>query len=180
MNNLTNTQRLTISGIIMALYIVVMVVTQGFAFGQYQVRIATSLYGLSALFPFSILSFGFANLISNTIMGGLGIVDSIGGFCVGILTTAIIAFGKKRGLGNWIVIPAITLVPGLIVPAWLSMLLHIPYLVLVSSIIVGQFICGVTSFFLVNALERVLPVSLIGKRNLTSESMESRVSYEQR
>lgn len=46
-----------------------MMVTQGFAFGQYQVRIATALYGLAALFPFSILAFGFGNLISNLIMG---------------------------------------------------------------------------------------------------------------
>ena len=38
------------------MYIVIMMMTQGFAFGQYQVRIATALYGLAALFPFSVLA----------------------------------------------------------------------------------------------------------------------------
>ena len=48
----TKTQKLTISAICIALYLVVMLCTQSFAFGQYQVRIATALYGLSYIFPF--------------------------------------------------------------------------------------------------------------------------------
>lgn len=58
MKNLTKTQKLTISALCMALYLVVMMCTQSFAFGQYQVRIATALYGLSAIFPFLIIPFG--------------------------------------------------------------------------------------------------------------------------
>ena len=42
----TKTQKLTIGAICIALYIVVMFCTQSFAFGQYQIRIATALYGL--------------------------------------------------------------------------------------------------------------------------------------
>ena len=45
MKNLTKTQKLTISALCTALYLVVMMCTQSFAFGQYQVRIATTLYG---------------------------------------------------------------------------------------------------------------------------------------
>lgn len=52
MKRYTQTQKLTIAGICIALYIAVMMCTQTFAFGQYQVRIATAMYGLSAIFPF--------------------------------------------------------------------------------------------------------------------------------
>ncbi|WP_251442900.1 QueT transporter family protein [Veillonella intestinalis] len=154
MNTLSTTKKLTISGLCLALYIVIMMVTQGFAFGQYQVRIATALYGLAALFPFSILAFGFGNLISNLIMGGLGPIDAIGGCIVGLVTTSGIVLGKRMGLGNWIVIPFITLVPSLVVPLWLSPILGVPYVVLVSSLLVGQGISAVVSFFIVNGLER--------------------------
>ena len=76
MKNLTKTQKLTISALCMALYLVVMMCTQSFAFGQYQVRIATALYGLSAIFPFLIIPFGLVNVLANTLMGGLGPLDT--------------------------------------------------------------------------------------------------------
>ena len=148
MKSLSN-QKLVFSALCIALYIVVMICTQSFAFGQYQIRIATALYGLSAIFPFLILPFGLANVVSNTVMGGLGLPDIIGGFIVGIVTTSII------GCGNWIIWAAVTFVPGLGVPVWLSVLLDIPYLVLASSLLIGQCICGIASVMLVTALERV-------------------------
>lgn len=154
MNTLSTTKKLTISGLCLAMYIVIMMLTQGFAFGQYQVRIATALYGLAALFPFSVLAFGIGNLVSNLLMGGLGPIDAIGGCLVGLMTAGGIAYGKKRGLGNWILIPFITLVPSLVVPLWLAPILNLPYLLLVSSLLVGQGISAVVSFFIVNGLER--------------------------
>ena len=51
MKNLSKTQKLTFSGAVMAVYIVVMYITQSFAFGQYQVRIATAIYSTAYLFP---------------------------------------------------------------------------------------------------------------------------------
>lgn len=147
--------KLTISGIYIALFLVVMLCTQSFAFGQYQIRIATALYGLSALFPFLIIPSCVANVLSNTLMGGLGILDIVGGGIVGLLTTGIIVFGKKKGWGNWIVFLAVTFIPGLLVPLWLSLLLNIPYWALASSILVGQAICGISSVLLVGALEKV-------------------------
>ena len=95
----TKTQKLTISAVCIALYLVVMLCTQSFAFGQYQVRIATALYGLSYIFPFLVVPFGIANVISNLLMGGLGPVDAIGGFIMGVLTSGVIALGKRYGLG---------------------------------------------------------------------------------
>ena len=147
--------KLTLSGIYIAMYIVVMFCTQSFAFGQYQIRIATALYGLSALFPFLIIPSAIANMLSNILMGGLGILDIVGGGFAGLLTAGIIAYGKKQGWGNWIVFLAVTFVPGLLVPLWLSYILHIPYWVLASTILVGQAICGVSSFLLVGALEKI-------------------------
>ena len=156
MKQFNNTQRLTISAISIAMYLALMIGTQGFAFGQYQVRIATALYGLSAIFPFTIPAFTIANFVSNTVMGGFGLVDSIGGAIVGLLTTGLIVLAKRQGLGNWVLIPIITFVPGLIVPIWLTYFLPVPYWVLVSSLVVGQFVCGVVSYFLINALEKVV------------------------
>ena len=156
MKQFNNTQRLTISAISIAMYLALMIGTQGFAFGQYQVRIATALYGLSAIFPFTIPAFSIANCVSNTVMGGFGLVDSIGGAIVGLLTTGLIVLAKRQGLGNWVLIPIITFVPGLIVPIWLTYFLPVPYWVLVSSLVVGQFVCGVVSYFLINALEKVV------------------------
>ena len=156
MKQFNYTQRLTISAISIAMYLALMIGTQGFAFGQYQVRIATALYGLSAIFPFTIPAFSIANFVSNTVMGGFGLVDSIGGAIVGLLTTGLIVLAKRQGLGNWVLIPIITFVPGLIVPIWLTYFLPVPYWVLVSSLVVGQFVCGVVSYFLINALEKVV------------------------
>lgn len=156
MKQFNNTQRLTISAISIAMYLALMIGTQGFAFGQYQVRIATALYGLSAIFPFTIPAFSIANFVSNTVMGGFGLVDAIGGAIVGLLTTGLIVLAKRQGLGNWVLIPIITFVPGLIVPIWLTYFLPVPYWVLVSSLVVGQFVCGVVSYFLINALEKVV------------------------
>jgi len=126
MKNLTKTQKLTISALCMALYLVVMMCTQSFAFGQYQVRIATALYGLSAIFPFLIIPFGLVNVLANTLMGGLGPLDMLGGGLVGIMTSLTIVYAKRHDLGNWAVMLAITLIPGLGVPVWLSVLLDLP------------------------------------------------------
>ena len=63
------------------------------------------------------------------------------------------SFPKR--MDNWIIWAAVTFVPGLGVPVWLSVLLDIPYLVLASSLLIGQCICGIASVMLVTALERV-------------------------
>ena len=98
--NLSTTQKLTLSALVMALYVVVMFFTQSFAFGQYQVRIATAIYAMAGLYPFLILPLALANLLSNLVMGGLGPLDMIGGFCVGLLTTTLIVLVKKYNLSN--------------------------------------------------------------------------------
>ena len=150
----TKTRKLTISALCIAIYVVVMMCTQSFAFGQYQIRIATSLYALSAIFPFLIVPFGLPNFVSNSIMGGLGLLDMLGGALVGIATSAAIVWLKSKDLPNYLIAVAITLIPGLAVPVWLSLLLGIPYWVLVSSIILGQLVSGIVGAAFVTALEK--------------------------
>ena len=52
-----------------------------------------------------------------------------------------------------------TLVPGLGVPLWLSALLQVPYVLLASSLLVGQFVSGLAGLALVDALEHT-PVGM--------------------
>jgi uncharacterized membrane protein len=99
----TKTRKLTISALCIALYVVVMMCTQSFAFGQYQIRIATALYALSAIFPFLVVPFGLANFVSNSIMGGLGPLDMLGGALVGIATSAAIVWLKSKDLPNYLI-----------------------------------------------------------------------------
>mgnify|MGYP001561181723 FL=1 len=61
------TKELTIAALVMAMYIVIMYLTQGFSFGPYQIRMATSLYALGYIYPFLIVPMGVANLLSNTL-----------------------------------------------------------------------------------------------------------------
>jgi len=151
---LSKTRKLTISALCIALYVVIMIYTQSFAFGQYQIRIATALYGLSAIFPFLSVPLGLANLISNSFMGGLGPLDMIGGTLVGFTTCSAIALAKKHNLPNVVIALLIILIPGLAVPIWLSVLLNIPYLVLAPSLLVGQIVPGIVGGVMVTALEK--------------------------
>lgn len=154
--NMSKAQKLTFSAMIMALYIVVLYFTQSFSFGAYQIRIATSLYGLSYLFPFLVLPLGFANFIANFLFGGLGLLDWFGGCFVGIIVTAIIVLIRRKDWSRWLMILPIILVPGLGVSSYLSYLLHVPYSVLATSLCIGQSVPAVCGVVLVNVLQRAL------------------------
>jgi len=147
----SNVRKLTISAIVIALYVVIMFFTQSFAFGQYQIRIATSIYSLASIYPFLIIPMGIANLFSNTVMGGLGPLDAIGGFIVGILTATGCYFLRKINV-VLVAIP-ILFIPTLLVPIWLSYLLHVPYGILVLSIGIGQILPSILGVLIVKYLE---------------------------
>lgn len=149
-------RKVAISGIFMASYIALMFFTQSFSFGQYQIRIATSLYALSSLFPFLILPSGLANALSNTLMGGLGIADIIGGLVVGLLTSSSIVLIRKLNLPRFLIIFPIIFIPGLGVPLYLHILLDLPYWVLATSVIIGQIIPAFIGYLLVITLEKRL------------------------
>lgn len=157
-------QKISIAALCMAGYVVVMLYTQSFAFGQYQIRIATAIYGLSALFPFLVIPLGLANFISNMLMGGLGPLDMIGGALVGFSTCAAIAWTQARKWPVWTIAIFITLIPGLVVPIWLSMLIAVPYMVLMPLLVVGQIVPGIVGAVLVSALSKVGQTGVVADR----------------
>ena len=154
--NMSKIQKLTVSAMVMALYVVVLYFTQSFSFGAYQIRIATALYALAYLFPFLVLPLGFANFIANFLFGGLGLLDWFGGCFVGIIVTAIIVLIRRKGWSRWLMILPIILVPGLGVSSYLSYLLHVPYSVLATSLCIGQSVPAICGVVLVNVLQRAL------------------------
>lgn len=155
MKNMNKTQKIAFSGVVMAIYIVVMYLTQSFAFGQYQIRIATAIYSVAYLFAFLVVPLGLSNLLANMVMGGLGFFDIVGGGIVGLLTAGCCALIRRLKLNEWFLVIPITLIPGLGVSAWLSYLLRVPYWTMAASLLVGQFISGVCGVLLVKALKRI-------------------------
>ena len=155
MKKLSNTQKLTFSALVMALYVVIMYFTQSFAFGQYQVRIATAIYALAYLFPFLVVPLGLSNLVANMIMGGLGVFDIVGGGLVGLLTAGCCALIGRKRLSPWLAAIPITLIPALGVSLWLSGILGVPYWTLAVSLLVGQAICGALGAVLIRSLRIV-------------------------
>lgn len=150
---MSKTRKLTISAIVIALYVVIMVITQSFAFGAVQIRLATSLYALSYIFPFLVLPLGLSNLLSNMLLGGLSIFDIVGGGLVGILTALLVYGVRKYKLNTYLTILPIIFIPGLIVPIWLSMILHVPYSSLAISLCLGQVIPAILGSILINLLK---------------------------
>ena len=155
MKNFNKTQKLCISGAVMAIYIVLMYMTQSFAFAQFQVRIATAVYSVAYLFPFLVVPLGLANLLSNMLMGGLGFFDIVGGGLVGLLTAGCCAWLGRRRCSPALTALPVTFIPALGVATWLSWLLGLPYAVMAGSLLVGQAISGAAWAMLLCALCRV-------------------------
>jgi len=130
-----------------------MFLTQGFAFGPYQIRIATALYALSYPFPFLVVPLALANSMSN-VLGGLGVLDIVGGLIVGLITGGAVALVAKLRLPSLLTILPVVLGPALIVPIWLSVITGLPYLALVVNIALGQIIPAVVGYFLIRAISK--------------------------
>ena len=132
-------RKLAFSGMTIAVYVVLMYLTQSISFGTYQIRIATALYALSWPFPF------LANMLSNLLFGGMGILDIAGGFLIGIMTTLTINLIKRSRLPRAFIALPILLIPGLGAPIWISRILGVPYGPLALSVTIGQAVpalCG--------------------------------------
>lgn len=151
--NLNLLTKILLSCTTILLYIGIMYLTQSFSFGKYQVRIATSLYIFSYFYSFLICPLALANLISNALMGGLGILDMVGGFAVGLLTTYTITLIQKNQYNYlWTALP-IVIIPGLGVAIWLSPLLDIPYFPLAVSISIGQIVPATAATLLIDMVK---------------------------
>ena len=153
---LTSTQKLAVSGLVMAVYIVVMYFTQSFAFGAYQIRIATALYALAWIHPFLALPLSLANCLSNMLMGGLGIFDTLGGVIVGLVTTGCIIGIRRLRLPRWLCGAAIVVCISLVCATWLSHILGIPYPAMALNLFVGELIPGIVGVLLIQALKGLI------------------------
>lgn len=149
------TKKLTLSGLTIALYIVLMYITQSFSFGQYQVRLATGLYSLSYQFPFLCLPLGLANMTSNILFGG-DFLNGVFGFVAGTLTCVTICLLKKVTTNKFVLVTPIGLVPSLVISIWLSYTLQVPYNLIFGSLFIGQAISAYTvGIFILYVIERV-------------------------
>ena len=158
-NFLANTKRMTMSSMVIALYIVLLYVTQGVSFGPYQIRIATALYALAFVYPFLVMPMGIANFAANFLFGGLGLLDMAGGCLVGLVTTWLIVQVRLRGWNVWLAALPIWWVPSLGVSLWLSYLFGLPYGMLVASLSAGQFLPALCGVFLIHALTKAYRVN---------------------
>ncbi len=150
----SNIGKLTISGVVIALYCVIMYFTQSISFGPYQVRIATAIYAFAYLYPFLVLPLGVANFLSN-MLGGFGLVDMLGGCIVSIITSYLVMLINRYKLPIWSCTVPIILIPGTIVPIWLSIINSLPYGVLVVSLCIGQVIPGIVGVILIKTLGKI-------------------------
>jgi hypothetical protein len=153
-NRMSPVQKIAVSGMIMAMYIALMYFTQSFAFGQYQVRIATALYSLTGIFPFLVVPLGMSNALSNTLMGGMGPFDIFGGFAVGFITGGCIYLIKRLKLHDAFVAIPIIFGPGLIVPIWLSKIINVPYDILALNVCIGQILPGIAGVVIINQFKK--------------------------
>lgn len=158
---INSSRKLTISAMVMALYVVIMYCTQSFAFGAVQVRIATALYSLSYFFPFLVLPLGLANLVSN-ILGGMGLPDMLGGCGVGILTSFCVHMVKRLKLPFYLVIVPIVAGPGLIVPVWLTFFTGVPYNILAFNLCLGQLAPAILGAAMVKVFETRKDIAIGG------------------
>ena len=145
-SKISKTQKIAISGVFMAAYMVLVYTTSGISFGAYQIRIATSLYALGYICPFLTVPLGIANFLSNMLFGGMGLPDMIGGLIVGILTCGSCALMGLKKLNSLFAFFPVLFIPGLGVSTWLSVILNISYPAMALSLCIGQIIpaiCGV-------------------------------------
>lgn len=157
---LTTVRKMTISAMCMAIFCVIMYITQNFAFGAYQIRIATSLYALGYIFPFLCIPMGLANALSNLLMGSFGLYDILGGAIAGFLTTgcAVLVAKVHWKYKKLLLFLPVTFIPGLMVPLWLAPALGMPYWALALSLCIGQAFCGVFGVILTIILSRILKI----------------------
>jgi hypothetical protein len=139
--------KVALSGLIMAIFVII----------QYFTKMASFLYALCYLYPFLMLPLALSSFLGTIMSGGLGIIDMAGGFLVGIITSGFIILIKRFRWDEWFVGIPIFLIPGLIMPLWLSYLMHVQYNIIASGILIFQLIPAATGVLLVKKLKNRLP-----------------------
>ena len=137
-NFLANTKRMTISSMVIALYVVLLYVTHGrFLWSLFKSESPQPCMHWLSCSPFLVVPMGIANFAANFLFGGLGLLDMAGGCLVGWLTTWLIVQVRLRGWNVWLAALPIWWVPSLGVSLWLSYLIW-PSLRHARRVVVGR------------------------------------------
>ena len=139
-------RRLAESALVIALYVVITAVNPASS-GAIQVRLSTGLYCLAAFRPDFIPALALGNGLANLLVGQ-GPLDAALGLVVG-LVTSVAAYLVGRTGKAWLVPLPVALVVPPVVATWLSLLLHLPYRVLLVSLLIGQSLSAITAGSLV-------------------------------
>jgi len=151
-SRLSKMQKIALSAVVAGTYIAVTLLLHPISFGIVQIRIGTALYALGFLFPFLIIPMGLANGFVN-LFGTFGILDVVGGVAIGVIATGLCALVGRLHLPRLLVVPALVISIGFIVPTWLSWQTGISYWFWVLSIGVSQIPSGVLGYGLLRAIE---------------------------
>jgi uncharacterized membrane protein len=174
-------RELSLTAIFAALYAVLVVVLLPVSFGPVQLRVADALISLAALFGWPVvLGVSFGAVVSN-IMGGLGVIDVVFGPIANLISASLIFLLRKQrflacvvgalpigfivGSYLWLFFPPPDIF-GLILPAWLAMVISITLSSLVAIAGIG--------YVLLSALSRPGIVKPLASRGLKLYLLEER------
>ena len=150
------TRKIAVSGLVIALYVGIIYLTQDFSFGTFQIRVVDALYALCYIYPFLTVPLAVASSLGNVI-GGMGLPDIIGGFFAGLVTCWCMVMIRRLRWNEWLLAVPTIVVSALMVPVWLAPILHVNYFFLMATIGAGEIVSGILGVLLVKALRRALP-----------------------
>ncbi len=128
-----NTKYLTRGALIAGLYVIITYILSPVSFGPLQFRAAEALTVLPILFPEAIPALFLGVLLSN-IIGGLGMIDIIGGS----LVTLLAAYGTYYFRGTFLAYLSPIVLNGFLISIYLHLLFEIPYWVTVVQISISE------------------------------------------
>ncbi len=141
-------KHLTRAALIAGLYVIITYILSPISFGPIQFRVSEALTVLPILYPEAIPALFIGVFLSN-IIGGLGMVDILGGS----LVTLLAAYGTYYFRDSFIAYLSPILLNGLLISIYLHLLFAIPYWLTVIQISISE---AVVVLFLGYPLIRVL------------------------
>ncbi|MCF8001932.1 MAG: QueT transporter family protein [Halanaerobiales bacterium] len=128
-----DTKYLTRGALIAGLYVIITYALSPVSFGPLQFRASEALTVLPILYPEAIPALFIGVLLSN-IMGGLGLVDIIGGS----LVTLLAAYGTYYFRESFLAYLSPIVLNGFLISIYLHLLFEIPYWITVVQISVSE------------------------------------------
>lgn len=126
-------KHLTRAALIAGLYVIITYILSPISFGPIQFRVSEALTVLPILYPEAIPALFIGVFLSN-IIGGLGMVDILGGS----LVTLLAAYGTYYFRDSFIAYLSPILLNGLLISIYLHLLFAIPYWLTVIQISISE------------------------------------------